>query len=280
MDTTAFVPVSFSKGRVPSVTKIVEDARKMMSMAKYVIVLDKTGEVVSSPTPFDDPKSQALDCLVVVAPTIYKGVYVSHAIVLEIGFNRFVPYAQAEYQEKEHGKLRTRAVKERQVVATASSSTVMQLLPYLFEVIQIDVDSRVQKWKRQTLSHVCGYKKFPYEVPDLVYVRLPSNVPLLHYGAMEYDFTWRLKEDGNIRVRAIQIRRWLDEFIALRRNHKTQSGYFLDRTVKKSMSMSSLADRLKLFQMYHMQNPNFVNVLNRLIHPNPHSIQRRLLRQV
>ncbi len=280
MDKLAFVPVSFLKGRVPSVSKVREDAQRMMLMARYVITLDKNGKVVDSPTPLDDVKENSLDCLVVVAPVIYRGVHIPYAIVLEVGFNRFVPYAQAEYQVRERGKKVVRAVKERQVVANASPQTLLKLMPNLFETIQMEVDARIKKWKRLTLSHVRGYKKFPYEVPDLVYVRLPDNVPMLHYGAMLYDVTWRLKEDGNLRVRAKQIRKWLDEFILLRKNHKTDSGYFLEGTVKRSASMASLADRLKLFQMYHMQNSHYVNVLERMIHPHVHSAQRKLLRQV
>lgn len=277
-----FIPVSFTKGiRAPLIQKVIDDAKKMMAMSKYVIILDSCGNIISSPTLGSNRKDSKLECLVVVAPLVYRDTRIEHAIVLEIGFNRFVPYAQAEYKTMSKDSIViTKAVKSRRVVANLSSDSLLHLLPHLFDVVQMDIDRRMMCWKKPMLSQIRGSKKYPREVPELLYIRIPENAPLLWYGAMLYDSKWREAQGGNLWVRARQLREWLQEFMKLRANHITEEGSFLDATIKKSGSMTSLSERLKISQNRNGYTSNRMQALERLIDSDPTSSLRRLLAQV
>ncbi len=278
----ALIMNSFAKGCVPSVSKVVEDARKMMSLAKYLIVLDAKGKIVSSSTPFDEVRAVTVPCLLVVAPVEYKGVKIAHAVVLEIGFNRFVPYAQSEYQLKVNNNTKVCAVKERHVVASISPNALITLMPEILSIIQSEVTSRIQKWRQPIHTKKSGVRKYSYnyDIPALAFVRFPKNATLLHYGALLYDQKWRTGAQGNLWARAEQIREWLTQFMKLRVNHKTQSGEYTESVVKNSVGLAKLSDVLRVFQLRHERNPGYVRLLENMVHPNPKSSYRVLLKQV
>lgn len=264
----------FKERRAPLVDKVKRDSELMYQHSRYVIVVDEQGHVVEQHfnRRFDD---DTVDCLTVFAPVTYRGVYIEKAVVLEIGFRRFVPYAQTEYRlnsstrrgpshrvkkgeiKKEvlkKQKQKAIAIKPRVPVAVFSKDAVFDLMPIISNGIQVCVDAIVLTWKGSrgatTVWAQAGNKSRKiwrsYEVEPAITVRIPSEMDLLCATATFAELEWRFQSDGQIDISARALKDMLKYYLSpSRRRGKNAQGNFSDEYVKGRTTFYWVADRLQ-----------------------------------
>lgn len=267
-------PLSFKNRRAPFVGKVVHDADVMYDNARYVIVLDKAGNVLEQRPNrrFDD---EVVDCLAVFAPCIYKGVELERVLVLEIGFRRFVPYAQAEHRlgaptlrgpvvrfrkgeerkpraKIKRGKKRSFNITTRVPIAKLTNDALFDIMPALGRGIQECVDSIVLNWTNpQRVRWVkAGTKAKPiwkkHEMEHSISVRIPKEADLLCATATFAELRWRLEPKTHIKASADAIMVMLKYLlIPGRRKGRDARGDFSSDFVRESAPCGYVAHRLR-----------------------------------
>lgn len=269
---TILTMLPFNERRAPLVDKVRRDSELMYEHSRYVIVLNQQGCVVEERfnRRFDD---DIVDCLSVFAPVTYKDVYIEKAIVLEIGFRRFVPYAQTEYRLnsstkrgpshrvkkgeqriiKQKNTEKKIAIKPRTPVAALSKDLIFDLIPAISNGMQMCVDAIVRTWigsqgtttRWTQAGNISRRIWISYEIEPTVTVRIPSETDVLCATATFAELQWRLRSDGQIDVSAKAIKSILKYYLApKRRAGKNQEGNFSDEYVKQNTTFYWVADRL------------------------------------
>lgn len=301
------IPVSFKERRPPLLEKVVRDADVMYSNARYVVVLDKFGNVLEQRPNrrFDD---EVVDSLAVFAPFVYKGVELERVLVLEIGFRRFVPYAQAEHRlgastrrgpvvrfrkgeerkprtKIKRGKKRAFSIPTRVPIAKLTNDALFDIMPALGRGIQECVDSIVLTWTTpQRVRWVkTGTKTRPvwkkHEIEPSISVRIPKETDLLCAAATFAELRWRLEPKAHIKVSADAIRAMLRYLlIPGRRKGRDAHGDFSSDFVRESAPCGYVAQRLqeKIDRGY---TSVMIEGLLDLIGP-PGSMARRLVEKI
>ncbi len=301
-----FIPITSQEGdRTPTVEKVRNDARRIMSFAKCVIVLDSFGNPVQGPT-YQEPRAHhpKVDCLVVVAPTVYKGVYIKYAIVLEIGFRRFVPYSQVEYRlngstkrgpsirrkkgDIKHEILATEtikekvyAIKERLPVLRLTNELLYDLMPLISTGIQMCVDNIIRTWTNTEVVQLRGPRDHNhYEQEACIVVRFPRTAEVLCAVASFAEYEWRRQPKKQLDTLAKSVKGQLRYFINPKKSHRHRhkDGSFSDSFVRNSTMMYFVADKLKtrVSRSYSWQ---MIEMLFELV-GDPKSIEGRLIRQI
>lgn len=268
------VPVSFKERRPPLLEKVVRDADIMYSNARYVIVLNKTGNILEQRfnRRFDD---EVVDCLAVFAPCVYRGAEIERALVFEIGFRRFVPYAQTEHrlgastrrgpvvrfrrgEERKpqnnikRTKKRAYTIQARTPVARLTDDAMFDIMPAITAGIQECVDSLVLTWATpQRVRWVkAGTRAKPiwkkHEIEPSISVRIPKEAGILCATATFAELRWRLEPKTHIRASADAIKSILRYLLVPgRRKGRDVHGDFSDDFVRESSSCYWVAKRLQ-----------------------------------
>lgn len=296
-----FVPLSFTTRRAPLVQKVVSDGSRMYEHARHVIVLDSVGKVLES---FENPPfGGTVDCLVVLAPCVYRNVYIDKTVVLEIGFRRFVPYAQTEYKyegnTRRGPKVRTKkgedkapialsvesrtrgyAIKPRIPVIALTDRRMLAILPTLMQSIQLCVDEIIKGWKEHELiqeRHVIRDEYYTYHAS--IFIRFPESTELLCAGARFAEMRYRVSERKNLAANAKILKERCRWFAQCFKRHKTEAGDYLDESVKSSEVAFSIADFLRTRIVYRAHTRQTIATILTLIGPATCE-ERKLIQQI
>lgn len=274
-----FIPASFEKGRVPTVQKVIRDGAKMYQFSRYVIVLDAIGNVIES---FENYSStEVVDCLVVLAPCVYKGASIDNAIALEIGFRRFVPYKQAEYRLPiTETTYKICAIKDRLPVISLAKNLVLAILPELVKGIQRCVDSLIGTWQNSTPIQIRENKNGDqYTYIASIFARIPKQERLLCAAARFKETEFRLSKTGPLATLAKKIQALCREFIAGNKRSKTEQGDYLQRSIKKSHTIWLIEEALNKRIKYRKFTEQMIYRMLILVGKR-NSPERKLLDQV
>jgi hypothetical protein len=234
----AFTPLSFHGRRAPPVDKVINDGKRMFEHARYVIVLDQNGRVTQS---FENPPfgKTLVDCLVVLAPLMYRNTWVAQAVLLEIGFRRFVPYAQTEYRV--NGKIK--AIKPRRPVCKLSDKVMVELLPHIGNAIQVCVNSIIMTWEKSIPIQVRVVGNYTYIAS--IFVKIPEEEKIFCAVVRFAEFRLRLSPSMTLGSCAILLKKTCERFIKASWRYKTESGDYLNSRVRKSGDANFIADTLR-----------------------------------
>ncbi|MEZ0208656.1 MAG: hypothetical protein ACAH17_00560 [Candidatus Paceibacterota bacterium] len=301
------IPLSFTDRRAPWPSKVRSDASRMYAQARYVITLNnlmQVSEVIHN-TKND---GTVVDCLVVLAPFNYQGKYLEKTVVLEIGFRRFVPYAQTNFEKvtprkrtaggnmkkrvgavipKKKTGPRALAIKPRVPVVGLSEDVLFDLMPVISRGIQVCTDAIVSTWTNTMGATVrwtaAGNEAqrfwIKHEMEPEIQMRIPKEAQLLCAAASFAEMVWRKKEYGNIHASAGAIKDMLKYYIREgRRRGRDAEGNFEDDYVRKGSQFQWVAERLKE-KVKRGYTPAMVEGLFDLI-GKPDSIARKLIEQV
>jgi hypothetical protein len=267
------VPLSFTNRRAPIRAKVKADADRMYNQARYAIVVDERLQVVDIRHNTRNDGT-VVDCLVVLAPFDYWGEHFEKTVVLEIGFRRFVPYAQANFQKeapkkrslggnmkkrervtaKKTRRQRALAIKPRVPIAALSEEGLFDLMPIIARGVQVCTDDIVQTWTgtmgatiRWAIAGTEAQRFWmKHELEPEIQMRIPKEAHVLCAAATFAEIDWRKKEDGNIHASARAIRDMLKGYIRPgRRRGRDLQGNFDDDYVRKSSQFQWVAQRLK-----------------------------------
>lgn len=307
------IPLSFAKRRAPLRAKVQADAQRMYEHARYVIVLDGTGNVLEA-RPNRRQDDNVIDCLAVFAPVTYLGSDFDKSVVLEIGFRRFVPYAQTEYSlnssTKRGSRLRRRkgdmreaisalrkprrdrtlrlTIPARVPVTCLSDDALFDLLPTITEGAQRCVDDIALTWEK-TLGYsirwarggnrMTGIFLMKHELAPCLSVRIPSEIKLLCATAAFAEMEWRKQPGHHLEKRADAIKDMLKSFLRPKRQRgKNGDGDFEDDFVRASETCHWVSDRLRKI-IEHGYSPAMVEVMLDFVGP-PESVARKLVEQI
>ncbi len=271
---TILVPASFTNRRKPFCNKVEADAVRMYNHARYAIVIDGTGKVKEVQRNLRTDGT-VLDCLVVLAPFEYEGVCFDKVLVLEIGFRRFVPYAQTEFRKgmstkrgpvvrKRKGepaidqiqvktkKVKPVAFKPRIPVASLSKDAMFDLMPAITEGMQVCTDDIVKMWTgkpnvRWAVGGTSARKVWmKHEIEPTITVRIPKEAEVLCATASFAEFAWRMRPEGHIDACARGIKTRLKSYLVSgRRSGKDARGNYSDDYVKEGQAFYWVAELLK-----------------------------------
>lgn len=269
---TILTPLSFKTRRAPLLGKVERDADTMYGNARYVIVLDEDGNVVEQRfnRRIDD---EVVDCLAVFAPFTYKGARLERVLVLEIGFRRFVPYAQTEHRlgastrrgpvlrfrkgEERKPRTKVKANKKRAYqiparipIARLTDDALFDIMPALAKGVQECVDAIIRTWTETDVSMTrwtrAGKKWMTYEVSSSISVRFPKSAVLLCATASFAEIAWRQKPNHQLAASARAIRDMLRPFTSPKKRFgKDEHGNFSDEYVRGSQQLFYVSDRLR-----------------------------------
>jgi hypothetical protein len=234
----------------PLITKVVRDGELMYDHARHVIVIDKQGRVTEN---FENHRPHLVNCLVVLGPVVYEKKQVSQAVLLEIGFKRFVPYAQAEYLV---GK-RVVAIKPRSPVARLSDETTFALLPEIKNGIQRVVDNSIMAWKKtlpiRTLvsrsKDVMGKKTdHVFYAVSRIFVKVPIEEPLLCAAMLLAEREWRGGAGMHFDTLAKSTKGKLKDYLLLSGTRDVNR--LTDEQIKKANMCYVIADMFKIRVRY------------------------------
>lgn len=296
-----FEKISFSGRRAPLVQKVVSDGLKMYDLARYVIVLDEEGQVIEK---FDNaPFGGTVDCLVVLAPCMYSGTLIEKTVVLEIGFRRFVPYAQAEYRKvgttkrgphlrRKSDEVKTKnlvsvkkdktvfAIKPRTPIARICDKVMLQVLPVILDGIQFCVDEILKGWTAHEVIQTRYPKKDQsYTYIASIFVRFPKQEHLLCAGAKFAEFRYRTGETKDIAANAKVVKENCRLFMKVYKRSKTEDGEYSESVVINSNTASFIASFLCTKILYFGYSIHIVERLLALV-GKPDCPERRLLEQI
>lgn len=295
-------PVSFKERRVPYLEKVGRDADIMYENARYVITLDDVGRVIEQRfnRRIDD---EVVDCLAVFAPFTYKGVRLERTLVLEIGFRRFVPYAQTEHRlgastrrgpvvrlkkgeerkEKQRAKRKkgkmAYVIKARVPVASFTEDALFDLMPTITKGIQECVDSIVRAWTNTAAAYPRGtWHRFEYE--SSIVVRFPKEATLLCATASFAELEWRGEPDKQLAAIARSIRALLKGFAdpSVKRRQGAP-GSFDKGFLRKSRVMQYVAEKLSSRIRYKDYSRHMIERLLELVGPLE-SPERKIINQL
>ena len=294
------IPLSFNTRRAPSVQKVSTDGERMYKQARHVIVLDAYGTVIES---FQNPPfGETVDCLVVLAPILYRESFIEKAIVLEIGFRRFVPYAQTEYRltgstkrgpsvrlkkgdpqnknaKQAAEKHKVFAIKPRAPVAKLVDKVLIELLPIITSCIQTCVDAIIANWKDSEVIQIRGSVWNSYVYTASVFVRIPEEEEILCVAAYFGETRYRLTGTGTLASGGRLIKKYCKRFILRHKLHKTEQGDFLDTTVKDSWEAQFIASFLSVRILYKSYTEQMVRRMLTLV-GKANSAERKLVDQI
>jgi ribosomal protein L35 len=295
--------LSFVGRSLPTVQKVINDGLCMYERARTVIVLDECGTVVQM---FDNPPfGGTVDCLVVLAPVLYRGVAVKYSVVLEVGFRRFVPYAQTEYKltgstkrgpsvrGKNHAVNQTstqqdkkksncvviKAIKPRRRVAYLNDWFVIDFLPVLTEAIQHNVNEIICAWDNSFPVQLRGPQHNQYTYVASVFVRVSCEEEIISAAAKFGEMRFRLTGTGNLASFAHLLKKYCHEFIRQNRKSLTEQGNYLEETVKGSDVASFIAEVLKVRIMYRGYTGQMISKVLSLL-GKQNTMQRKLIDQI
>jgi len=222
--------------------------------------------------------------------------------VLEIGFRRFVPYAQAEFRpnastkrgptvrlkksnrhlrvegftEKKNKKGKKLTIKARTPVVKLTDDVLFDLMPVITDGIQKCVDSFVMVWSETEVLQTRG-RWHSYESEASIFIRIPVTTQLLCATAYFAEMKWRLGPNKQLHSVARSIRDLLIDFMVL--NKKQDDGTYLEESVKESENTTYVANKLRCYILYRSYTLEMINCLIHLI-GEQNSTERILLEQV
>jgi len=292
--------LSFEGKRAPTRTKVRNDGLCMYQCARTVIVLDGHGNIVEK---FNNPPfGGTVDCIAVLAPVVYNGVEIQYAVVLEIGFRRFVPYAQTEYKTsgstkrgpsvrnkdrcvtsspryKKPEKGTIKAIKPRRRVAALNDCFVIDFLPVLTEVIQHNVNEIICAWDNSFPVQVRGQQHNQYTYVASVFVRVSCEEEIISAAAKFGEMRFRLTGTGNLASFADLLKKYCHEFIRQNRKSLTEQGNYLEETVKGSDIANFIAEVLKVRILYRGYTEQMISKVLSLL-GKQNTRQRKLIDQI
>lgn len=130
------------KERVPTAEKVIRDGQNMYNNARFVIVLNESGEIIKT---IDREHNFIGDIFVILAPVTYKDIYIPMSVILEIGIGRAIPYNGFEQHFKNE---RTRVIK-RIPVAKFKDENLLKFMPTIAKILEAIVVARVANWKNE-----------------------------------------------------------------------------------------------------------------------------------
>ncbi len=230
----------------PLVAKVVRDGEMMYDHARYVIVINAEGLVTEK---FENHRPYLVNCLVVLGPVVYEKKKISRAVLLEIGFKRFVPYAQAEYLV---GK-KVKAIKPRNPVARLSDETMLTLLPKIRNGVQQIVDNSIMAWEKtlpiRTLvsksKDVMGKKTdHVFYAVSRIFVKVPTEEPLLCTAMLLAEREWRSGAGMHFDTLARSTKQKLKDYLLLSGTRNVDR--LTDEQIKKATACYVIADMFKI----------------------------------
>lgn len=224
-----------------TVGKVIRDAENMREYARYVIVLDHSGDVVDHY--LNDSKGHLIDSIVVLAPAKFLGECVDYAVALEIGLSRFVPYKMTEFKTNKPGKKKqVKVIQERTRVGTLPWGITTRLLPVLWRAIQICVDKRMETWTRARFVQEYFGQRGMSVYESWITIRIPKDQPLIYTVLRLKDEQDRTSPGKTYAASAEIIHREIGLFRKLKVSYR---GAYPDEVIRGSSSLRMIADWMK-----------------------------------
>jgi hypothetical protein len=189
-----------SPEKTPKVDKIIRDGETMYAHARYVIVIDKDGNVVEE---INRQQGALANFLVVLAPFKYKNAEIYQSVVLEVGLGRASPYKQVEKHFDDDKKI---AIKGRTRVARLSDEGLFLLTPVICSAIQNVIDEETSHRKNliyyTKMTPTGSLAKWGKVVIGGMFITISLDDPLLAHACLVKNFEARkrghLTEVANI----------------------------------------------------------------------------------
>jgi hypothetical protein len=221
--------------------KVLRDGAIMEGEARYVIELDSEGNVIKH---YRNPPFDSLaNCIVVLAPAIFLGVFVEKAVCLEIGFGRFVPYKATEIKAVKLGKKKQcKVIHARHRLGVLPWGVMQNLLPTLWKAIQVCIDETMEGWTRARLiqDKMLGSKAYSV-FEGWCSIRIPKDQPLLYALLRLKDEQDRILPGKNHDHVVGSIQAELDLFRSL---NPLYSKEYNDDVLRKSQILRKLASKI------------------------------------
>lgn len=192
---------SFLNRREPFVEKVRRDGERMHDEARYVIILNKEGNIEGE---IDRSEGSTGNYIVVLAPVNYKNHTIDRSVVLEIGLGRSVPYNQFRTGPSNTSD----AITYRCPVAKLADEKVIDLLPKLGQVIQSVVDEDISHRRNliyyTSMTPFGDLSKIGKEVPNGKFITIPNEESILVYSCLSKDIELRSKTHLSLFVKIIK----------------------------------------------------------------------------
>jgi hypothetical protein len=227
-----------------TVGKIIRDATIMKEKSRYVIEIDSEGNISKQ---YDNPPfDRLINCIVVLAPAVFQGVFIERAVCLEIGFGRFVPYKATEIKAvKPNKKKQCTVVQARHRLGVLPWDIIRKLLPTLWVIIQACIDETMAGWTKARLVQdrlqVIGAPAFSI-FEAWCSIRIPKDQPLLYALLRLKDEQDRFTLGKNYDHVVITLQK---EFALFRSLNPLHHKKYSDEVLKKSKTLERVALRLK-----------------------------------
>jgi hypothetical protein len=139
------LPEVRSQTNARKVLKVVDDVKRIKEKARYVLTLNADGKVIGFL--YKAEKGSFANVVAVLAPANLYGVYLTEALVLEIGISRTRPYQKSELAS--YGKKVTPYLRTRERVRSITTHELAQLWPTLEKVFSSATYQTRKRWKQK-----------------------------------------------------------------------------------------------------------------------------------
>lgn len=147
---------------VPFEHKLVRDGRTIKQYARWVLVIDEEGNILS--TIDRSHKGYLVNSIAVLGPALVKGTLMPETVLLEIGLSRCRPYRRSERGNRDVVVSSREVIPKRLRAACISHKQLAAIWPTVWPMLEEFVGQTRAGWKET--SRVASVVKTPAGLMD------------------------------------------------------------------------------------------------------------------